>query len=67
MSCSACQHVLSCDTGGRFPRPVAGDGAAAAVSQLWLPDAASDTGVEDGRQGEGQGHILICCSSVRTK
>ena len=46
-------------SGGRFPRPVAGDGTAAALSEYGLHPAASGTGVEDGGQGEGQGHILI--------
>ena len=41
--------------GGRFPGPMAGDGASAAVSELWLPPAASGTGLEGQEQGERQG------------
>ena len=42
--------------GGRFPGPMAGDGAAAAVSELWLPPAASGTGMEGQEKGERQGN-----------
>ena len=34
---------------------MAGDGAAAAVPELWLPHAASGTGMEGQEQGGGQG------------